>query len=157
MKKTVFIFVCILIVISLKCTTKNDIDYKIIDKKIECYQNATSLFKFISEDKNDDYQREVFKAVNEFMIHLDYMSNKLMKNNSNRKERLNTLNTLNLFIKNNTKKCVAKLGEFDLRSSSDSNYYYNMKINYIECILNTSNTIDSVNLICDKDILGNFE
>lgn len=32
-----------------------------------------------------------------------------------------------------------------------------MKINYIECILNTSNTIDSVNLICDKDILGDFE
>ena len=79
MKKTVFIFVCILIVISLKCTTKNDIDYKIIDKKIECYQNATSLFKFISEDKNDDYQREVFKAVNEFNSRFGHFNNIFMK------------------------------------------------------------------------------
>jgi hypothetical protein len=50
MNKSAYIYICLL-AIFFKCSNNNSIDFNEIDRKIDCYSTATSIFSLICEDK----------------------------------------------------------------------------------------------------------
>ena len=70
-------YICLL-AIFFKCSNNNSIDFNEIDRKIDCYSTATSIFSLICEDKNNSNLSNIFDATNKIISDLDYMSNQCL-------------------------------------------------------------------------------
>jgi hypothetical protein len=137
--------IILLIILLNNCTKSSKTNFLIIDENIKCYEEATTLLSFISEERP-----EAFEKINLQIISMNNMSNSLLDINNNKQDRIKQLNELNTLVSNNFEICVKDFGKFELKSYSDSNYYYEMKINYIKCLLEKLNCMDSINMICNN-------
>ncbi|MFQ3336188.1 MAG: hypothetical protein ACI8RY_000437 [Urechidicola sp.] len=147
MNKSAYIYICLL-AIFFKCSNNNSIDFNEIDRKIDCYSTATSIFSLICEDKNNSNLSNIFDATNKIISDLDYMSNQCLDQKNSIDGRKAILKTLNNYIDKVSKKCKLVYGRYDSNLINDSNYIYQMKINYITCLLDSTHTIDSIKMFC---------
>ena len=142
------IFISLVTIFFIFSCGESKINFKNIDDDIKCYEVATSFLKVIyKSDRNIDTS-EIYSTLNEMIINLDYMSNQCLNEKISISERKKIISTINQFCENTCSKCVDSIGDYQYKSVNDSNYYYKMKLSYIDCIVDKSSFSDTINKAC---------